>query len=188
MILQKRNPYVNQLQKERLVDYVTCNYDTLYGKQPYITESSKDELWNFIAVELNKIGAIKDVLGWKRCYASLKSSTIRKVKTITSEVPNELNSLQSKIIEASNFSESTGNSSVPQTKRSTLTNDQDANQIPKQSTGTGTYSKSQQRQQLVKLVGENYDALYGKLSNSSNGDIIKKKVWKIIAGCAALQV
>lgn len=114
MILQKRNPYVTQLQKERLVDYVASNYEILYGKQPYTTETSKDELWNLMAVELNNIGAIKDVLGWKRCCASLKSSTTRKLKT--SEVPNELNSLQSKIIQASHLAQSPGNSVTPQKK------------------------------------------------------------------------
>lgn len=45
----------------------------------------------------------------------------------------------------------------------------------------GTYATPLQREKLVQLVQEYFDALYGKLSNSSNGDIIKYKVWKIIS-------
>lgn len=173
---------MTQLQKERLIDYVSSNYELLFGKVAYqIDVPSKDELWTQIAVELNAIGAIKDVPGWKRCYAALKSSTNRKIKNCTSEAPNGLNSLDYKIINPQSIP-----SNLLKTVNSTLIaplSEQNQNRVTVTTDikATGTYSTLLQRQHLVKLVGENYDALFGKLSNSSNGEFIKKKVWKLIA-------
>lgn len=101
-MLQKRNAYVTAVQKERLVDYVTENYGILFGKEPYrIGEPTKDELWNALAVELNAIGSVKDLNGWKRCYTAMKSSTNKKLKNCANQTgAHGLNSYEVKIINA----------------------------------------------------------------------------------------
>lgn len=43
-----------------------------------------------------------------------------------------------------------------------------------------TYANDIQRKELVRLVGDNYNALYGRLSNSANGALIKKTVWQSV--------
>lgn len=164
------------VQKEKLIDYVTSNHGTLFGKGPSeVSERTKDEVWNMLAVELNEMGAVKDVRGWKRCYAGIKSSTNKKMKNSSSETSSRLNSYETKII--------TANQSVPSKILKTVdlqsnVPQNDQNQVAKTS---NIKSTPLQRQRLAALVGENYDALFGRLSNSSNGGEIKNKVWKLIA-------
>lgn len=173
LTFKKRNAYVTSLQKEKLVDYITSNYGVLYGNDRSAdSRATKDGLWNNITTELNKIGAQKDVAGWKRCYTSLKCSTNRKVKNSVDEISKNLNASEMKIIDAD------------QSNPRTVLAARNERKVTQSSSGvitTGTYSTPQQREELVSLVSANFDALYGKLSNSANGAAIKKTVWKSIA-------
>lgn len=181
-MLQKRNAYVTPVQKSRLIDYVTSNVGVLFGREPYqVDKPTKDELCTLIAVELNGIGAVKDVAGWKRSYASLKSSANRKLKNCASEAVKETKINSTRQLIPSNILRTLNSNSTAVQYQSR--SDQGENPVFGTSDikSAGIYSTLQQREKLINLISKNYDALFGKLSNSSNGDLIKKKVWKLIA-------
>lgn len=155
-------------QKEKLVEFVTSNHGVLFGREP--CETTKEDLWNLIATELNEMGSVKDVPGWKRCYASLKCSVMRKAKDCT----DGLCATELKVFNSSQ-------TKPRQCKKGDIKSNQSASVTNSGSINSGTNSTVSQREQLVKLVSENYDALFGKLSNSANGASIKNIVWKSIA-------
>lgn len=61
---------INENQKEFLVEFMSSNYDFLFGKfANSCGKNSKDDKWDTLTLKLNELGPpTKDLSSWKKVY------------------------------------------------------------------------------------------------------------------------
>lgn len=189
--------YLTSSQKNELIQLVGDNYNVLFDRK--MSNVVKRNHWMVFSLKLNAMGPMKTVDGWKRCFTTLKAATKAKYLAglplsdierkiwrmcqmdkldVSREQSKKARKPIKKVVRQLKEGMSSNSIAAPIESQVDLGNS--STQIDN-AEEMGTYATESQKRRLVRVVRDNYSALFGRVSTHLGAETLKEKIWTLLS-------